>query len=70
MESSKGICSIKNPNDPSGCNLFTFHKFSNSFHKDDINSAPPKTFTFDGAYFMDSTTEQIYNEIVYPLVEV
>lgn len=31
---------------------------------------PPKEFTFDGAYFMDSTAEQIYNDIVYPLVEV
>lgn len=27
-------------------------------------------FTFDGAYFMDSTAEQIYNESVFPLVEV
>jgi kinesin family protein 3/17 len=32
--------------------------------------APPKSFTFDGAYFVDSTTENIYNEIAYPLVEV
>uniref|UniRef100_A0AC34GPZ4 Kinesin-like protein n=1 Tax=Panagrolaimus sp. ES5 TaxID=591445 RepID=A0AC34GPZ4_9BILA len=31
--------------------------------------APPKPFTFDGVYFMDSTAEQIYNDIVYPLVE-
>uniref|UniRef100_A0AC35EY65 Kinesin motor domain-containing protein n=1 Tax=Panagrolaimus sp. PS1159 TaxID=55785 RepID=A0AC35EY65_9BILA len=31
--------------------------------------APPKPFTFDGVYYMDSTAEQIYNEIVYPLVE-
>lgn len=30
----------------------------------------PKTFTFDGVYFIDSTAEQIYNDIVYPLVEV
>jgi len=29
----------------------------------------PKQFTFDGAYYMDSTTEQIYNDIAYPLVE-
>ncbi|VDN06199.1 unnamed protein product [Thelazia callipaeda] len=29
----------------------------------------PKHFTFDGVYYMDATTEQIYNEIVYPLVE-
>jgi kinesin family protein 3/17 len=32
--------------------------------------APPKSFTFDGAYYMDSTTEQMYNEIVFNLVEV
>ncbi|XP_071104512.1 osmotic avoidance abnormal protein 3-like isoform X1 [Haliotis cracherodii] len=31
--------------------------------------APPKAFTFDGSYFTDSTTEQIYNDIAYPLVE-
>ncbi|GIY43071.1 kinesin-like protein KIF17 [Caerostris darwini] len=35
----------------------------------DDASVPPKSFTFDGAYFIDSTTEQIYNEIVYPIVE-
>lgn len=33
-------------------------------------SAPPKTFSFDGAYYIDSATEQIYNEIVFPIVEV
>ena len=33
-------------------------------------SAPPKNFTFDGAYGPESTTENIYNEIAYPLVEV
>lgn len=33
-------------------------------------NAPPKNFTFDGAYGPDSTTENIYNEIAYPLVEV
>ncbi|XP_070199882.1 osmotic avoidance abnormal protein 3-like isoform X2 [Littorina saxatilis] len=48
MESAKGSCTIKNPDDP---------------------KAPPKTFTFDGAYFTDSTTEAIYNDIAYPLVE-
>ncbi|XP_064445899.1 kinesin-like protein KIF17 isoform X3 [Mirounga angustirostris] len=32
-------------------------------------SEPPKQFTFDGAYYMDHFTEQIYNEIAYPLVE-
>ncbi|XP_068598116.1 kinesin-like protein KIF17 [Brachionichthys hirsutus] len=30
---------------------------------------PPKQFTFDGTYFVDQTTEQMYNEIAYPLVE-
>lgn len=33
-------------------------------------STEPKQFTFDGAYYMQSTTEQIYNDIAYPLVEV
>ena len=49
MDSAKGMCSIKNPDDP---------------------KAPPKMFTFDGAFFTDSTTEAIYNDIAYPLVEV
>uniref|UniRef100_A0A8B9PXR5 Kinesin motor domain-containing protein n=1 Tax=Apteryx owenii TaxID=8824 RepID=A0A8B9PXR5_APTOW len=31
---------------------------------------PPKQFTFDGAYGREHSTEQIYNEIAYPLVEV
>ncbi|XP_035760474.1 LOW QUALITY PROTEIN: kinesin-like protein KIF17 [Neolamprologus brichardi] len=31
---------------------------------------PPKQFTFDGTYYIDQTTEQMYNEILpYPLVE-
>ncbi|XP_073172825.1 kinesin-like protein KIF17 isoform X6 [Lepidochelys kempii] len=30
---------------------------------------PPKQFTFDGAYYEGHNTEQIYNEIAYPLVE-
>ncbi|XP_053545822.1 kinesin-like protein KIF17 [Bombina bombina] len=29
----------------------------------------PKQFTFDGAYYVNHCTEQIYNEIAYPLVE-
>ena len=33
-------------------------------------SAPPKTFTFDSVYGENSTTEQLYNEIAYPLIEV
>lgn len=32
-------------------------------------SAPSKLFTFDGVYGENSTTEQIYNEIAYPLIE-
>jgi len=31
---------------------------------------PPKAFTFDGAYGVNSTTQQIYAEIGFPLVEV
>jgi kinesin family protein 3/17 len=31
---------------------------------------PPKVFTFDGVYYVDSTSEQIYNDIVFPLVDV
>ncbi|TRY57410.1 hypothetical protein DNTS_026603 [Danionella cerebrum] len=30
---------------------------------------PPKQFTFDGTYFVNHTTEDIYNETAYPLVE-
>ncbi|XP_025022228.1 kinesin-like protein KIF17 [Python bivittatus] len=30
---------------------------------------PPKQFTFDGAYYMNHDTEEIYNEIAYPLIE-
>uniref|UniRef100_A0A8C6YW69 Kinesin-like protein n=1 Tax=Nothoprocta perdicaria TaxID=30464 RepID=A0A8C6YW69_NOTPE len=30
---------------------------------------PPKQFTFDGAYGGEHSTEQIYNEVAYPLVE-
>ncbi|KAM6240939.1 kinesin-like protein KIF17 isoform 4-T5 [Porphyrio hochstetteri] len=32
-------------------------------------SEPPKQFTFDGAYYQEHNTEQIYNQIAYPLVE-
>uniref|UniRef100_A0A452UX45 Kinesin-like protein n=1 Tax=Ursus maritimus TaxID=29073 RepID=A0A452UX45_URSMA len=34
-----------------------------------LKGTPPKQFTFDGAYYVDHFTEQIYNEIAYPLVE-
>ena len=33
------------------------------------NEQPAKTFTFDGAYYTDSTTQTIYNDICFPLVE-
>ncbi|BET02316.1 KISc [Nesidiocoris tenuis] len=33
------------------------------------STAPPKSFTFDGVYGEGSTTEQIYNESAYPLIE-
>nr|XP_027236364.1 osmotic avoidance abnormal protein 3-like [Penaeus vannamei] len=35
----------------------------------DDKNAPPKSFTFDGAYFTDSTTEGIYGDVAFPLVE-
>lgn len=31
--------------------------------------APPKLFTFDGVYYMEDTTQQIYEDICFPLVE-
>lgn len=30
--------------------------------------APPKLFTFDGVYFTKDTTQQIYEEMCFPLV--
>ena len=30
---------------------------------------PPKMFTFDGVYFMEDTTENIYAEVAFPLVD-
>lgn len=32
------------------------------------DSSPPKLFSFDGVYFMNDTTRQIYDEICFPLV--
>lgn len=32
-------------------------------------NSPPKQFTFDGAYGIDSNTEQLYNDLGFPLVE-
>ncbi|KAJ3602523.1 hypothetical protein NHX12_030276 [Muraenolepis orangiensis] len=37
--------------------------------KPGASDEPPKQFTFDGAYFTEQTTEQMYNEIAYSLVE-
>ena len=34
-----------------------------------ISEDPPKTFSFDGVYGMDSCTKQIYEDLVFPLVE-
>ena len=36
----------------------------------DANIEATKTFTFDGVYDQASTTEQIYTDFGYPLVEV
>ncbi|KAM8868774.1 LOW QUALITY PROTEIN: kinesin-like protein KIF17 [Synchiropus picturatus] len=47
--------------DPQRCQCF--------IEKPGAVDEPPKQFTFDGTYFLDQTTEQIYNEIAYPLVE-
>lgn len=33
-------------------------------------TAPSKEFTFDSAYDLKTSTESIYNDICYPLVEV
>lgn len=35
----------------------------------DDPKSPPKQFTFDGVYFMDSITETIYNDVGFALVE-
>lgn len=32
------------------------------------SDTPPKLFTFDGVYYTDSTTQQIYEDICFPLV--
>ncbi|XP_075762695.1 kinesin-like protein KIF17 isoform X7 [Pelodiscus sinensis] len=38
-------------------------------HNPGAAGQPPKQFTFDGAYGGGHSTEQIYNDIAYPLVE-
>ncbi|XP_077948946.1 kinesin-like protein KIF17 isoform X2 [Gasterosteus aculeatus] len=40
-----------------------------SIEKPGAADEPPKHFTFDGTYFLDQTTEQMYNEAAYSLVE-
>jgi len=52
------------------CVLMDSKLYQCSISSPDEQSAPPKAFTFDGCYYTDSTTEQIYNDIAYPLVEV
>ncbi|XP_041836083.1 kinesin-like protein KIF17 isoform X2 [Melanotaenia boesemani] len=37
--------------------------------KPGVADEPPKQFTFDGTYYINQTTEQMYYEIAYPLVE-
>ncbi|XP_067287253.1 kinesin-like protein KIF17 [Pseudorasbora parva] len=37
--------------------------------KPGASEEPPKQFTFDGTYYINHSTEEIYNEIAYPLVE-
>lgn len=32
-------------------------------------SSPPKQFTYDGTYGVESNTEQLYNDLGFPLVE-
>ncbi|KAI3369314.1 hypothetical protein L3Q82_007564 [Scortum barcoo] len=45
------------------------HRCQCFIEKPGASDEPPKQFTFDGTYFIDQTTEQMYNEIAYPLVE-
>ena len=40
-----------------------------SITKPGDKSLPPKNFTFDGAYFTDSTTKQIYEDVGFALVD-
>ncbi|XP_070697654.1 kinesin-like protein KIF17 [Pempheris klunzingeri] len=45
------------------------HRCQCFIEKPGATDEPPKQFTFDGTYFIEQTTEQMYNEIAYPLVE-
>eukprot|EP00047_Mylnosiga_fluctuans_P018442 m.71067 g.71067 ORF g.71067 m.71067 type:complete len:1220 (-) comp7618_c0_seq1:135-3794(-) len=40
-----------------------------ALEKPDAADEPPKTFSFDGVYDRDSCTRQIYEDLVFPLVE-
>ena len=40
-----------------------------SLEKPDDSEDPPKTFSFDGVFDKDSCTKQIYEDLVFPLVE-
>ena len=40
-----------------------------SIFKPDDSSSPPKNFTFDGTYYTDSTTKQIYEDVGFALVD-
>ena len=44
--------------------------FSCSMVNPSLPNDPPQSFAFDGVYAEDSTTEQIYNDIGFALVEV
>lgn len=56
-----------------GCKMvlcMDLHRCQCFIEKPKAVDEPPKQFTFDGTYFIDQNTEQMYNEIAYPLVEV
>lgn len=40
-----------------------------SLERPDAADEPPKTFSFDGVFDKDSCTKQIYEDLVFPLVE-
>ncbi|XP_027858514.1 kinesin-like protein KIF17 isoform X2 [Xiphophorus couchianus] len=45
------------------------HRCQCFIEKPGAQDEPPKQFTFDGTYYINQTTEQLYNEIAYPLIE-
>ena len=47
------------------------HNLENLFFRPNQSKekVPPKNFTFDGAYFVDSTTKQIYEDVGFALVD-